>query len=170
LGFDSAVAFAPYEGAVRELCLRLKHERNAWLAPWLSQLLVESRGEAFQELRLPADTWLVPVPLHRWRKWRRGYNQAEALAQGLTRRLGFCVRGVLQRTVATDRLAELSTTDRMNAMRGAFRARARRSLKGRTILLVDDVLTTGATSGAAARALKQAGAERVVVVVMGRTL
>jgi ComF family protein len=170
LGFDAAVAFAPYEGAVRGLCLRLKLERNAWLAPWMGRLMVEARGGAFAELGLPADTWLTPVPLHRWRQWLRGYNQTEALAHGLSKGLQYSVHGALRRRVATDRLADLSTTDRMNAMRGVFRARGRRGLKGRTVLLVDDVLTTGATSGAAARALKQAGAERVVLVVFGRTL
>jgi ComF family protein len=170
LAFDAVVAFAPYEDDVRELCLRLKHERNAWLAAWLGRLLLEARAAAFADLGVPADSWLVPVPLHRWRQWRRGYNQADALARGLAGPLGFSVHGTLGRTVATDRLAGLSTTDRMNAMRGVFRARGRRGLKGRTVLLVDDVLTTGATAGAAARALKQAGAERVIVVVMGRTL
>jgi ComF family protein len=178
-GFDAAVAFGPYEGAVRELCLRMKREREAWLATWLARLMVETRGAAIRELDLPADTWLVPVPLHRWRQWRRGYNQAEALARGLSGGLGFGVRNLLRRSVATDRLADLSATDRINAMRGVFRVRSWGygfcvgsgvSLKGRTVLLVDDVLTTGATSGAAARALKQAGAGRVVVIVVGRTL
>jgi ComF family protein len=170
LGFDAAVAFAPYEGAVRELCLHLKQERNAWLAPWLGRLLVEARRDAFTRLNLPTDTWLTPVPLHRWRQWRRGYNQAEALAQGIGRGLGFSVRNALRRKVATDRLADSSKTERMHAMRGAFDARWRPGLRGRTVLLVDDVLTSGATSGAAARALTKAGAKRVVVVVVGRTL
>ncbi len=167
LGFDAATALGPYEGSLRDLCLQLKRERNAWLAPWLSGLWVEARGETIG--RLPDDTWIVPVPLHWWRHWRRGYNQAEALARGLSRRLDRPVRRPLRRVVATDKLADLSRTERARAMRGAFRARRNSGLKGRTILLVDDVLTTGATCGAAARALKQAGAKRVVVAVMART-
>jgi predicted amidophosphoribosyltransferase len=75
----------------------------------------------------------------------------------------------LQRIRATDRLARLSATDRIEAMRGAFRARRESGLKGRTILLVDDILTTGATAGTAARMLKQAGARRVVIAVLART-
>jgi ComF family protein len=167
LGFDAATAFGPYEGTLRELCLRLKHERNAWLAPRLSGLWVEARVEMIGQL--PDDAWIVPVPLHWWRHWRRGYNQAEALARGLARRLDRPLRRPLRRVIATDKLAGLSRTERTQAMRGAFRARRNANLKGRTILLVDDVLTTGATCGAAARALRQGGAERVLVAVIART-
>jgi ComF family protein len=167
IGFDAAVALGPYEGTLRELCLRLKHERNAWLAPGLCELWAEARAEAIGEL--PSDAWIVPVPLHWWRHWRRGYNQAEALAHGLARRLKRPVRRSLRRVAATDKLAVLSRTERTKTMRGAFRARRNASLKGRTIILVDDVLTTGATCGAAARALKRAGAKRVIVAVIART-
>ena len=66
LGFDAALAFGPYEGAIRTLCLQLKHEENAWLAPWLGDLLVEARREAIAQL--PSDAWVVPVPLHWWRE------------------------------------------------------------------------------------------------------
>jgi ComF family protein len=166
LGFDAAVALGPYEGAIRALCLSLKHEKNAWLAWWLSGLLVESRRDAL--CHLPETACIVPIPLHWWRRWQRGYNQAEALAYGLGRRLQLPICRPLRRTVATDRLAPLSPTERYNAMRGVFHAHASPQLTGRTVLLVDDVLTTGATSGAAARALKRAGVARVVVIVIGR--
>jgi predicted amidophosphoribosyltransferase len=74
----------------------------------------------------------------------------------------------LRRVVATDRLAQKGPSERAQGMRGVFRVRPSRQLAGRTVLLVDDVLTTGATCGAAARALKKAGAARVVVVVIAR--
>jgi ComF family protein len=167
LGFDAALALGPYEGLLRELCLRLKHERNAWLAPWLCDLWIDARREAIG--CLPADAWIVPVPLHWWRHWRRGYNQADALAHGIACRLDRPVRRLLRRTAATEKLAGLSATDRVRAMRRAFRARRSPGLAGRTVLLVDDVLTTGATCGAAARALRRAGAARVIVVVIART-
>lgn len=168
LGFDAALALAPYAESLRDLCLRLKHERNAWLAPWLGNLLAEARQSEFA--RLPRDTWIVPVPLHWRRRLQRGYNQAEALAKGLSRPLDLRVRQPLRRIKATDRLAHKAASDRMDAMRQAFRARPDPGLNGRTILLVDDILTTGATCGAAARALKQAGAKRVIVAVLARTL
>jgi ComF family protein len=169
LGFEAAVALGPYEGTLRDLCLRMKHDRDAWLAPWLCDLWVEARGEAVDRLALPADAWVVPIPLHWRRHWERGYNQAEALARDLARRLERPVRRPLRRVVDTKKLAVLSATDRAKALRRAFRARKGPDLKGRTILLVDDVLTTGATSSAAARALKKAGAERVIVAVIART-
>lgn len=168
LGFDAALALAPYADSLRDLCLRLKHERNAWLAPWLSKLLAEARENELT--RLPRDTWVVPVPLHWWRRLERGYNQAEALAKGLSHSLGLRLRQPLRRIKATDRLAHKAASDRMDAMRQAFRSRRDPGLNGRTILLVDDILTTGATCGAAARALKQAGAKHVIVTVLARTL
>ena len=79
LGFDGAIALGPYRGPIRDLCLRLKHERNAWLAPWLAEVLVEARAEVRRE---SGDAYVVPVPLHWRRQWRRGYNQADALAAG----------------------------------------------------------------------------------------
>ncbi len=167
LGFDAALAFGPYEGPLRTLCLQLKHEENAWLAPWLSKLLVEARREAIAQL--PSDTWVVPVPLHWWRELRRGYNQSEALARGLARQLGLPVCKPLRRPLATRQLAAMGPTERREVMHHAFRVRHHPRLSGRTVLLVDDVLTTGATCGAAARVLKQAGAARVVAIVFGRT-
>jgi ComF family protein len=166
LGFDAAIALGPYQGALRELCLRLKSERNAWLAPWLSKLMVAARRDVLDSLA--SEACLVPVPLHWWRRWRRGYNQAEGLARGLGRLLGRPVRRHLRRQRATDRLVTLSPTERSEAMRGAFVAKRGMGQSERTVLLVDDVLTTGATCGEAARALKRAGARRVVVVVIAR--
>jgi ComF family protein len=167
LGFDASFAMGSYTGELRDLCLRLKHEHNAWLASSLSKLFVEARRDVFGSL--PRDTLVVPVPLYWLRRWERGYNQAEALAEGVAKQLKLPVRRLLKRVVGTRKLAELGVTARSEAMRGAFRARLRPRLKGHTVLLVDDVLTTGATCGAAARVLKHAGAVRVVVSVIART-
>jgi ComF family protein len=166
LGFDAALAFGSYEGAIKDLCLQLKVEQNAWLAPWLGDLLVEGRCEAISQL--PADAWVVPVPLHWWRHWRRGYNQAEVLARDLAKRLGLPIHRPLRRIKATPRLASMGITARGQVLHKAFRVRSNPHLKGRTVLLVDDILTTGATCGEAARELKRAGAARVVAVVIGR--
>ena len=119
LGFDAALALAPYADSIRDLCLQLKQERNAWLAPWLSRLLVDARQSEWT--KLPRDAWIVPVPLHWRRRLKRGYNQADALARGLSRPLGLRVRQPLRRIKATDPLAGKSASDRIDAMRQAFR-------------------------------------------------
>jgi ComF family protein len=165
LGFDAAIALGPYQGPIRDLCLRLKREANAWLAPWLAELLVEARPEVGRE---DGDPRVVPVPLHWRRQWERGYNQADELARGLSRRLGLRKVHALRRVVATPVLARAGRTERARVMRQAFAPRRPSSIAGRTVLLVDDILTTGATCGAAARALKRAGAKRVVAVVIAR--
>jgi ComF family protein len=167
LGFSRTFALGPYEGPIRDLCLRLKHEPNAWLAPWLADLLVEAHPALGQE---PKDAWVVPVPLHWRRHWTRGYNQADALARGVASRLSLRLCQPLRRVAATPPLALMGRTERSKLMRGAFRTRRWKGLEGRTVLLVDDILTSGATSGTAARALRRAGAARVVVVVVARAL
>jgi ComF family protein len=137
------------------------------MARWLAELVVEGR---LDQLRAEAEAgaWVVPVPLHWRRRLSRGYNQAEALAVGMARTLSLRVRSVLRRVVPTPKLAMTGRTERAKIMKQAFQARSVPGLKGRTILLVDDILTTGATTGAASRALKRAGASRVVVVVVAR--
>ena len=146
-GPDAGLRRGDRNGALRgdpERTLPATQARAECLAgPLPERTLGRVRGEAIG--KLPSDTWIVPVPLHWWRHWRRGYNQAEALARGLVRRLDRPVRRSIRRVVATDKLADNSRTERALAMRGAFRARRNSGLKGRTIILVDDVLTTGAT-------------------------
>lgn len=169
LGFDAAAALGPYSGPIRSLCLRLKHERNAWLARWVGEVVAEARRPDVEAL-IRDRAWVVPVPLH-WRKrLQRGYNQAEALARGLARPWGLPVRPALRRHARTEALARAGRAERARIMRDAFAVRRghRAGLAGRSVVLVDDILTSGATAGAAARALKRAGAARVAVVVVGR--
>ena len=165
MGFDAAFTLGRYEGAIRDACLQLKKRNGAWLAHWLSELLFERHGD---QLRATGAAAVVPLPLYWFRRWRRGFNQAEILAEGLAARLRLPVRHSLRRTTNTPKLASLSRTERASVMRSAFTARREGQWNGRTVLLVDDIMTTGATCGAAARALKQAGAKRVVVVVVAR--
>ena len=166
LGFDGAVALGPYEGPIRHLVLAMKHERMAMLAGWLAGVVVEARGAS---LGLGPGAAVAGVPLH-WRRYiARRYNQAEALADGVGRLLDLPTIRPLRRRLGTPKLARLSRGARDAMLKGAFVARpSAGSLRGRTILLVDDVLTTGATCGAAARALKRAGAARVVALVVAR--
>jgi ComF family protein len=113
---------------------------------------------------------VVPIPLHWRRWWARGYNQSDELADALASRLGLRTVRPLRRVRATPKLAGMGRVERARNLRGAFQIRRPWSgrLAGRTILLIDDVLTSGATCGAAARTLKRAGAARVVAVVVGR--
>ena len=151
LGFDAAVALGPYLGPIRRSCLALKREPNAWMARWFADVLVESRGDAIRralEGKPGLDPWVVPVPLH-WRKrLSRGYNQAEALARGVASGLKMPVRLPLCRVVHTKELALAGHHERARRMKGVFRVKHRTKLEGRSIVLVDDILTSGATAGA----------------------
>jgi ComF family protein len=116
----------------------------------------------------PVDA-VVPVPLHWIRRRGRGYDQALLLAKDFSRRVGVPVEeGVLRRRRATKPQTELGRDERRENVRDAFEARRPEAVKGRTILLVDDVCTTGATIEACARALKAAGAKRVGALTAAR--
>ena len=113
---------------------------------------------------------MVPVPLHWRRRWRRGYNQSEALARPIAARLRLPFRpgSWLRRIRNTpEQKGSGMAAERLENVRGAFRV-AGAELAGRTVLLVDDVLTTGSTASEAARTLRRAGAKRVVVAVLAR--
>jgi ComF family protein len=112
---------------------------------------------------------VVPVPLHWWRRWRRGYNQSAALASGLASVLGVpCHPGWLRRVRSTPAQRLLPPGARRDNLRGAFRSSRRTALRGATILLVDDVMTTGSTVHEASAVLRRSGAARVVVAVACR--
>ncbi len=163
--FSAAVRLGPYDGPLREAVLRLKSARSEGLAELLGEQLAERRRERLADLGIEA---VVPVPLHWRRRLVRGYNQSAAIAQGLASRLGLpCRYWWLWRIRHTDSQKGLPATRRWENVRGAFLARGRR-LAGRHVLLVDDVMTTGATLGEAARALGQGGAARVSVAVLAR--
>lgn len=170
LGFDAAIALGPYRGPIRDLCLRLKHLNNGWLARWLIDLLVEARSRLREEVERSPGAVVAAVPLHWSRRLTRGYNQADELARALARSLSLRRHSPLRRVIRTPKLATLGRVERAELLRGAFKMNRFHvnACLDRTVLLVDDILTTGATCGAAARALKRAGAARVVAVVIGR--
>ena len=108
-------------------------------------------------------------PLHWWRRWQRGYNQSSSLALALATRLRLPLeKWWLKRIRNTPSQKALSAAARKENVRGAFRVRSTAAPKGRSILLVDDVMTTGATAHEAARVLRAAGATRVIVAVLAR--
>ncbi len=166
LGFERAFRLGPYEGKLRDAVLRTKVLAGEGLADLLGRTFVESRGTDLATV--PVD-FVCPIPLHWWRKWTRGYNQAEAIARELAAGLRVSFDpGLLVRTRYVTQHVQASRTARLANMKGAFRVRAGARVLGQTVLLVDDVMTTGSTVSEAARTLRAAGADRVVIGVLAR--
>ena len=162
--FEGVIRLGPYEGRIREAVLRMKHAAGEGLAEAVGEVWAHRSESRLRDL---AATMVVPVPLHWTRRWRRGYNQSQRLAEAIARRLGVpCCPSLLRRIRATPPQTSQSATGRRANVRGAFRAAASDSLKSQVVLLVDDVLTTGTTASEAARALRAAGAARVFAVVL----
>jgi len=162
--YDRARAVAHFSGSMRTLVHQLKyadrHDARALFGRWLA--------EAGRELLAGADL-VVPVPLTRWRLLSRRFNQAAILAQELSRQAGLRLDlHLLRRTRFTKTQVGLTHDQRRRNVAGAFSVThsRRASLQGRNVLLVDDVITTGATAEACARALKRAGAARVDVLAL----
>jgi ComF family protein len=144
----------------------MKHRSNEGLAELVGQWWAETAKPQFDALQID---WVIPVPLHWLRRLRRGYNQSGSLAYGLTTRLRLPLqRGWLKRYRNTPSQKTLSATARKDNVRGAFQVRPTARLRDRSVLLVDDVMTTGATAHEAARTLRAAGAKRVVVAALAR--
>ncbi len=166
--YDRALAAAAYDDASRSLLLALKHADRTDIAPALAGWLVRAGAP----LRADCDL-ILPVPLHRWRLWRRRYNQAALLAGLLAAawRKPWAAN-LLLRVRATPRQGRLSPAGRRRNMQGAFTVTAQgvARVQGQRILLIDDVLTTGATAEACARALKKAGARSVFLVTLARVV
>jgi ComF family protein len=159
-GFDEAFCYGAYQGTLRKLIHLFKYSGMRRLAKPLSALAAGA---------LPRDRefdLVTAVPLHWFKRWRRGFNQSELLGQAIARARNIPSASVLRRTGATRAQAGLSNAQRRENVAGAFRARRR--LNGLRILLVDDVMTTGATAGACAKALKKAGARSVSVLSLAR--
>lgn len=160
---DGVYAVATYGELARTIILKLKHGRRIGLARLIARLLAS---------RIPDEPGLlIPVPAHRWRIFRRGFNQSALIAQHLARSSGLPLRlDTLLRTRSTALLRGANARDRDRIVRGAFSVapQFRQELAGKTVFLVDDVYTSGATANACARALKRSGARRVVILCWAR--
>ena len=162
---DRIRAAVAYDEISRSIAMRLKYGRKVALARTMSRYMQPLVGEH------SPDALLVPVPLHRWRIWGRGFNQSAMVAKELSRRTGIPVSvDALRRTRATPPLKGMNFNQRRRLVAGAFRASAQAELRGRTVVLVDDVLTTGSTANACARVLKSAGAARVDLISWARVV
>jgi ComF family protein len=163
---DGVLAAVAYGDVPRNVVLKFKYGRR----PGIARLIARDMRRNVDGMALDL---LVPVPLHRWRLWSRGFNQSALIATRLAAATGVPADlQLLRRTKATPPLRGLGARDRANAVRGAFAVDPRRPIdaKGRAIGLVDDVYTSGATADACTRALKRAGATRVVILSWARVV
>lgn len=162
---DRIRAAVAYDDIPRTVALRLKYGRKVALARTMARYMAPLRGD-WDDAAL-----LMPVPLHRWRLWSRGFNQSALVARELARRWGANVDWhSLQRVKRTKPLKGLNHLQRRKAVAGAFKVASSNSLKGRTIVLIDDVFTSGSTAEACARALRRAGAARVELICWARVV
>jgi ComF family protein len=144
--------------------LAAKQAANEPMAVELGRIWAEHR---FDRLPGPKPTLVVPVPLHWWRRWERGYNQSAAIARGIAEQLRLPLQSrALVRTRPTPPQTTRTPTERRENVRGAFRVGRFARVRGERVLLVDDVLTTGATADAAAASLVAGGAAQVTVAVI----
>ncbi|MCA1817303.1 MAG: ComF family protein, partial [Acidobacteria bacterium] len=155
-----------YEGALRAAVLRLKREPH--VAARLSDLLLEAQRRP----PLDAATLVVPVPLHAERERERGFNQATIIARSIATRarLSLDERSVVRVKHTERHRADMDARARRETVEDAFKVVRPRLVAGERVLLVDDVLTTGATASSCARALEQAGASEVFVLTVARAL
>jgi ComF family protein len=154
-----------YDELSRSLVIRLKYGRKVAIARTMAQYMAPLVSNS-SDNRL-----LVPVPLHRTRLWRRGFNQSALVARELSRRLEIAnAPFVLKRIKRTPPLKGMSRLQRRKSVAGAFKVANRAAVAGKTIILVDDVLTTGSTAEACARTLRRAGAARVELISWARVV
>lgn len=163
---DRARAVVAYGEVARQVALKLKYGRKIGLARLIASLMERHIPEQGRE-----NMVLVPVPLHRWRLWSRGFNQSALIAKALSRSLGINAElEILKRVKYTPPLKSMNPRQRIKVVQGAFAIdMAHRSrIAGRTVILIDDVYTSGATANGCAKVLKRAGASSVQLLCWAR--
>jgi ComF family protein len=160
--FDAAKSAFIYEEPVVGLVLRLKYNAEADVASMVLPFLVDALPAAAPDI-------IVPVPLTPKRAKQRGYNQALLLANGLSKKLEIPVAEPLARVKETVAQKNMTLKQRQENLSNAFEVRDKSQVKGKCVLLVDDVLTTGTTASECAKVLKRAGAKKVFVLTIATT-
>lgn len=166
--YDRCRAAFRYADDSRRLVLNLKHGDRTYTAPALARMMLPAGRDLFADAEA-----IVPVPLHRWRLLRRRFNQSALLANELGKLTGLPVQAdALRRVRPTPSQGRLSRSARRRNVRGAFRLseRGRTAIASRRVLVIDDVLTTGATVDAVARCLLRGGAAAVDVLTLARVV
>jgi ComF family protein len=166
--YAGARSFGYYAAELSRIVQYLKFQRRQNLVDLLSPLLASTFFDCWEREELDL---IVPVPLHSKRRRDRGFNQAAVLGQGLARHIALPFsQHALSRIRHTAPQVGLTDSERLRNVHGAFRCRDLQTLAGRRVLLIDDVMTTGATVGSAAEALLEGGALRVSVLTVARAV
>lgn len=164
LHFESAFRLGYYDGVLRDAILKMKNIAGESLAYALGRMWAEHHRSRFEAIKAQ---FVIPIPLHWTRRWVRGYNQSETLALAVAEELGLpCCPSWLRRVRNTPHQTALDGPRRVANMKDAFRCSRSAKVQGARILLIDDVLTTGATLSQAAKVLGKAGASVVVAAVL----
>lgn len=160
--FDAAYAYGEYAGTLRKLIHLFKYDGVRSLAGDFSSMLRRAlpRDEDFDVI--------VPMPLHWYKRWQRGFNQAALMARGVAGRTGLPLVEAVRKTKKTDVQAGLTRAERRRNVTAVFQVTKPAAIQGRHVLLIDDVLTTGATARSCADVLKRAGARKVSVLALAR--
>lgn len=163
--FDCARSATLYNGLIKEMVLDFKYRGAVWLGPDLGQLMFACLRVNFRASNIDCITY---VPLHRTKERQRTYNQSFLLAKEIAGRLEKRVDDYLTRVQATASQTHLTASEREANVKNKFAIKGRRDLEGQRVLLVDDVMTTGATVNECARILKKAGVQEVLVLTVAR--
>jgi len=166
-GFDRARSFGEYRGALAQSIRKFKYNGHRLLAPTLGGMITAADRQWLDEVEA---TLVIPVPLHPTRLRERGFNQAVDLARPVAREreLPLTVDAVARIRDTAPQFG-LTVVQRKQNVKGAFAAKKPELLQDQTIILVDDVMTTGATAAECCRTLKDAGAKMVAVLTLART-
>ncbi len=163
-----ARALGAYEGSLQEAIHRWKYEGKTYLTPFFAEWMAEGLNCYWD---LNALDLLIPVPLHRKRLRERGFNQVLLLVKEISSRTGIPYRKtILQKKKPTIPQVTLSGLERERELRGAFHVIGREELKGKSVLLIDDVYTTGATVNECSKMLRRGGAKRVDVLTLAHAI
>lgn len=158
---DKARSVFVYGDNIRKLILGFKYDNKRYLAKIFSEHLANLYFKHY----MSAD-FITFVPTDKRSLRKRGYNQSELLAKGLSENIGVPIYDVLEKKVKTKRQAELTREERLKNLKDAFLIKDKKAVNGKTVLIVDDVTTTGATSEAIAEKLKKAGAKSVLLLTV----
>jgi ComF family protein len=162
---DRIRAAVAYDDISRSIALRLKYGRKVALARTMARHMAPLGAEWGD------DALVVPIPLHRWRLWNRGFNQSALVARELAKSWRLPVAAdAVSRYKPTRPLKGMNHSQRRMAVAGAFRVSAPGRVSGRTVILIDDVMTSGSTGESCARALRKAGASRVELICWARVV